>query len=35
MGLLDKLRRNGKNEVDQKETVHVEQLKKGYEVVED
>jgi len=35
LGLLDKLRRNGKNEVDQKETVHVEQLKKGYEVVED
>ncbi|TEU12281.1 protein kinase [Candidatus Bathyarchaeota archaeon] len=35
MGLLDKLRRNGRNEVDQKETVHVEQLKKGYEVVED
>ena len=35
MGLLDKLLRNGRNEVDQKETVHVEQLKKGYEVVED
>jgi len=35
LGLLDKLRRNGRNEVDQKETVHVEQLKKGYEVVED
>ena len=35
MGLLDKLRRKGRNEVDQKETVHVEQLKKGYEVVED
>ena len=34
MGLLNKLRRKGKNEVNQKETVHVEQLKKGYEVVE-
>jgi flagellar protein FlaI len=35
LGLLDRLRRNGKNEVDQKESVHVEQLKKGYEVVEE
>ena len=35
MGLLDKLLRKGRNEVDQKESVHVEQLKKGYEVVEE
>ena len=35
MGLLDRLRRNGKNEVDQKESVHVEQIKKGYKVIEE
>jgi flagellar protein FlaI len=35
LGLLDKLRRNGKNEVDQRESVHVEQIKKGYKVVEE
>ena len=35
MGLLDKLLRKGRNEVDQKVSVHVEQLKKGYEVIED
>jgi flagellar protein FlaI len=35
LGLLDRLRRNGKNEVDQKESVHVAQFKKGYRVVEE
>jgi flagellar protein FlaI len=35
LGLLDRLRRNGKNEVAQKVSVHVEQIKKGYEVIEE